>query len=109
MMLRNKKKVDENKLENIFFNDLVRETLNETVIKPIQNSLVNSFNYIFNTKDKPNAIYDSNIAIWSGLYRKKFLIDNNIKDDDDEVEISHSPISHLSQPYVFIHHLTFFE
>ncbi|MCQ2817489.1 MAG: hypothetical protein MJ252_09520 [archaeon] len=40
------KKVDENKLENIFFNDLVRETLNETVIKPIQGKKVALLFYV---------------------------------------------------------------
>lgn len=33
----------------------------------------------FDSFKKPNIFYDSNIAIWSALYRKKFLIDNKIK------------------------------
>lgn len=40
------KQTDENKLETVFFNDLVRDTVNETVIKPIQSKKVALFLYV---------------------------------------------------------------
>lgn len=36
------------------------------------------YNQTFNSKKYPSSIYDSNIAIWSGLYKKKFITSNNI-------------------------------
>ena len=40
------KSIDDNKLETIFFNDLVRETVDETIVKPIQSKKLSFLFYI---------------------------------------------------------------